>query len=69
LISHLHFAISLGRMMTGKMIVQQRGLDIILPPIILPEFGRISRVRFKHDSVIGVASKDPHLGGSQESAR
>lgn len=56
-------------MMTGKMIVQQRGLDIILPPIILPEFGRISRVRFKHDSVIGVASKDPHLGGSQESAR
>jgi hypothetical protein len=43
-------------MMTGKMMVQQSGLDIILP-----EFGRISRVRFKHDSVIGVASKDPHL--------
>jgi hypothetical protein len=36
--------------MTGKVMVQQRGLDIILPPIILPALRWNRRVRFKHGS-------------------
>ena len=54
------FAISLGRMMTGKMMVQQSGLDIILPPIILPEFRCIRRARFPGERSLSLGTPGLH---------